>query len=233
VTIAEPSSSPASAQRPGKASAWPIRAHWQTSTTPRHRAGTTQPSPGRRETARPVVENYARSELSETALLAVPAAGLGLLPAPAGGRPLLTALAGSRPGRRAPRLPPGPHPDRERRRYRDGHRVGGGDPQPARRGAGRRQRAAAADEPGTAGRRPACAGRGRGLVTALAFDEPVAASKAAPSALLWALSLTLLAPALTRLLLWPARSVPAVPRAPDRARRQDRRPQPAASTPPP
>jgi putative ABC transport system permease protein len=40
------------------------------------------------------------------------------------------------------------------------------------------------------------------LVTALVFDGPVAASTAAPSVMLWAISLSLLAPAVTRPVLW-------------------------------
>ncbi|HMG62780.1 MAG TPA: FtsX-like permease family protein, partial [Streptosporangiaceae bacterium] len=160
-----------------------------------------------------------RLVLSEAVLLAVPAAGLGLLPAAALGRRLLAALAGH--GLAAERLVyhQGLIPAasgaaiavltgaaaalvaaREAIRTRPVEALAG-DGAPLRR----------MSRPRLAFGLVALAGAvALALVTALAFDGPVAASTAAPSALLWGLSLALLAPALTRPLLWLAGSAAAV-----------------------
>jgi putative ABC transport system permease protein len=165
-----------------------------------------------------------RLVLSEAVLLAVPAAGLGLLPAAALGRRLLAALAGH--GLAAERLVyhQGLIPAasgaaiavltgaaaalvaaREAIRTRPVEALAGDGAAPPRM-----------SRPRLALGLVALAGAAAlALVTALAFDGPVAASTAAPSALLWGLSLALLAPALTRPLLWLAGSAAAVlaPRA--------------------
>jgi putative ABC transport system permease protein len=165
-----------------------------------------------------------RLVLSETVLLAVPAAGLGLLPAAAIGRRLLAALAGH--GLAAERLV-----------YHQGLiPVGSGAAIAvltglaaaliAAREAIRTRPVEALASDGAPPRRMSRARLALGLlalagaaalalVTALVFDGPLAASTAAPSALLWGLSLALLAPALTRPLLRLAGSAAAVlvPRA--------------------
>jgi putative ABC transport system permease protein len=148
-----------------------------------------------------------RLVLSETLLLAVPAAGLGLLPARAVGGRLLAALASH--GLAAGRLV-----------YHQGLIPAASGAAiailtglaaalvAAREAIATRPVEALADDTGP----PRRLSRARlafglltlagaaalALVTALAFDGPVAASTAAPSALLWALSLALLAPVLTR-----------------------------------
>jgi putative ABC transport system permease protein len=148
--------------------------------------------------------------LAETVLLAVPAAGAGLLPAHAAGQRLLAALASH--GLAAGRLVyhQGLIPAasggaiavltglaaalvaaREATRTRPVEALAG-DSMPARR----MSRARVAF-----GLLALAGAVALALVTALAFDGPVAASTAAPSALLWALSLGLLGPALTRPLL--------------------------------
>jgi putative ABC transport system permease protein len=160
-----------------------------------------------------------RLVLSETVLLAVPAAGLGLLPAPAIGRRLLAALAGHglAPDRLVYHLGLIPAASgaaiavltglaaaliaaREAIRTRPVEALAG-DSAPPRRMSRARLALGLLALAGAAA---------LALVTALAFDGPVAASTAAPSALLWALSLALLAPALTRPLLWLAGSAAAI-----------------------
>lgn len=152
-----------------------------------------------------------RLVLSETLLLALPAAGLALLPTQAIGRRLLAALAGH--GLAAERLV-----------YHQGViptlsgaaiavLTGVVAALVAARAAIRVRPVEALATDNTPQRwltwTRLCFGvltlagaAALALVTALVFDGPIAASTAAPSAMLWAISLALLAPAAARPVLW-------------------------------